>query len=382
MHIAYYCQHVLGIGHFHRSLAICRELATAHRVTLILGGPDVDVHASEFDILQLPGLEMDVNFKNLAPCRPGLSLDQTKERRKEELFTWFATHRPDIFLVELYPFGRKAFRFELDPVLDAIRSGTLSPCRCYVSLRDILVDRPDDRLKFEQRVVSTLNGRFDGLLVHADPRVVTLDETFGRMADIRIPINYTGFITRKPAANSRRRLRQQLGLTQGQRLITVSIGGGNVGHELLDAAMAASSFLAPTTYRMQLFTGPYFPPDRYDELERSLPMGVRLSRFTDDFPGWLEASDLSISMAGYNTSMNLLIAGIPALVFPFDQNREQRHRIGKLLPYAAITLIEIEDLQPQRLAELIARQSWLPRYATDIDLDGVENTRAIIEHRG
>jgi predicted glycosyltransferase len=30
MKIACYCQHVLGIGHFHRSLEICKALAVHH----------------------------------------------------------------------------------------------------------------------------------------------------------------------------------------------------------------------------------------------------------------------------------------------------------------------------------------------------------------
>ena len=31
----------------------------------------------------------------------------------------------DLFIMDLYPFGRKAFRFELDPILHAIREKKL-----------------------------------------------------------------------------------------------------------------------------------------------------------------------------------------------------------------------------------------------------------------
>ena len=46
MKIVFYCQHVLGVGHFFRSLEICRALA-GHEVILVTGGPRFEV--------QLPG---------------------------------------------------------------------------------------------------------------------------------------------------------------------------------------------------------------------------------------------------------------------------------------------------------------------------------------
>ena len=59
MRIFLYCQHVLGIGHFFRTLEICKALKN-HDVVLVSGGPVVDTplpdHVKE---LRLPGLMMD-----------------------------------------------------------------------------------------------------------------------------------------------------------------------------------------------------------------------------------------------------------------------------------------------------------------------------------
>ena len=380
MKIAYYCQHVLGIGHFHRSLAICQELAATHQVTLILGGPDVAFARNGIATFQLPGLQMDENFKNLHPCNPGLSLEQTREQRQAMLYSWFEQNRPDAFMVELYPFGRKAFRFELDPVLKGIATRDLAPCRCFVSLRDILVERPDDKEKFERRVVDTLNNYFSGVLVHADERLITLDKTFARIHDITIPISYTGFITRSHNTGDRERVRRHLALSEEQKLITVSIGGGNVGKGLLAGAIGAFAALNHDTYRMQLFCGPYFPENDFRQFQDSLPEGAVMERFTDEFPAWLAASDLSISMAGYNTSMNILTAGVPALVYPFSQNREQRCRTDILSKYADIITLTADDLEPRQLAGHIARQSRKPRYRTTINMDGAARTVQLLEN--
>ena len=54
-----------------------------------------------------------------------------------------AEKQPDIFIVELYPFGRSIFGFELDPVLADIRAGIFGAVRTVCSLRDILVEKKD-----------------------------------------------------------------------------------------------------------------------------------------------------------------------------------------------------------------------------------------------
>ncbi len=381
MKIAYYCQHVLGIGHYHRSLEICRALAKHHQVTLIVGGPEVRLESDAIGVYRLPGLQMDATFHNLAPTDSSTTLEEVREQRKQMLATFFARQSPEMFVVELYPFGRKSFRFELDPVLAAIRAGTLPPCRCYVSLRDILVERPTDREKFEERAIATLNRYFDGLLIHADPEIITLDETFGRVADIEIPRAYTGFVTSPPPGRSERsRWRKRLGLDEDDRLVVVSIGGGNVGGELLSACCEAQRQLeGAARCHMQIFTGPYFAADAFAQLEHRLPPRTTLSRFSHTFPAWLQAADLSISMAGYNTCMNIVQAGVPALVLPFAENREQLLRARRLAKKAPISILSPTALAPQPLSAAIWEHCHKPRHENTINLDGAQASRRILE---
>ncbi|MEN8190485.1 MAG: glycosyl transferase, partial [Thermodesulfobacteriota bacterium] len=107
MNICYYCQHVLGVGHFYRSLEICKALAVEHRVTMITGGPEVPCHAEEIDFFKLPGLQMDSVFSRLISCDSRRPVDDVKEERIRILLDLFSTTVFDAFIVELYPFGRK-----------------------------------------------------------------------------------------------------------------------------------------------------------------------------------------------------------------------------------------------------------------------------------
>ena len=74
-----------------------------------------------------------------------------------------------------------------------------------------------------------------------------------------------------------------------------------------------------------------------------------------------------------------LAAGVPALMLPFEQNREQRLRIEKLTDSGSIHMLEPEDLATKQLAQAILYHSSMGRYTTRIDLNGAVNTLKFIE---
>jgi predicted glycosyltransferase len=73
--------------------------------------------------------------------------------------------------------------------------------------------------------------------------------------------------------------------------------------------------------------------------------------------------------------MNILAANVPALIWPFAENQEQRLRAESLADKAAVRALEDADLVPDRLAGLMEEMiSSARRSAVRIDLDGAENT--------
>jgi predicted glycosyltransferase len=320
-------------------------------------------------------LGMDPDFSRLESDSGFGTVEEIKATRKQALYDLFLRECPDLFMVELFPFGRKAFGFELIPVLDAMRQKKLSPSRVVCSLRDVLVEK-NDTLAYETRVIAALNQWFDALLIHSDPLVVKLDETFSRMTDIRIPVGYTGFVTPKPQKGDRAAIRHKLGMHRDSRLIVASAGGGKVGFVLLDAVIRAfGMFSLDADIRLQVFTGPFMADDAVRRLKEMGTDRIKISRFTTDFPAWLSAADLSVSMAGYNTCMNILAAGVPSLVWPFAQNREQRLRAGRISDMGGMRILEDADLEPDHLADLMSRvlKDGI-RSGASIDLDGAVHT--------
>ena len=380
MKIFFYCQHVLGIGHLFRSLEICRALS-AHEVVLITGGPPIAMDLPEnVRSFHLPELQMDSGFKGLSSPDQQLSVEQVIERRKQDILALFETEKPDIFLVELYPFGRKAFRFELDPVLEAIAENRRASCKVICSVRDILVEKEDQR-RHEDRALKTLNQFFDAVLVHSDPRLIKLEETFFRSDDLKIPIVYTGFISQPCPTGARKITRAQLGLDESQKLIIASAGGGSVGSVLLETVVEAFQHLSDGHQNyLRVYTGPYIAEKDFESLTRAAGQRVFVGKFNADFLPFLAAADLSVSMAGYNTSMNILATRVRALVWPFSQNQEQVMRAGRLAEIGALKVISQQDLTPQRLAQLMDRslaQNFSASF--DVDLNGANCTARWLE---
>lgn len=377
MKIIQYCQHVLGIGHLFRSLEICRALC-GHDVIMVTGGPQVDSDLpGHVRHVRLPDLQMNREFKGLYSSQKNTTLDQIKEQRQKRLFDLFKKEEPDVFLVELYPFGRKAFRFELDPVLQAISAERLPACRVVCSVRDILVEK-EDSAKHEARAVKTLNRYFDAVLVHADPILAQLDETFDQFDEIEIPVVYTGYIAPRPKPDAGPKIRQQLQIGADEFLIIASAGGGNVGGPLLETVVRAFEQLnVPKPCRLKVFSGPFLERENLGRLKKVAGQNVQIERFTPDFLSYLAAADLSVSMGGYNTTMNILASGVPALVWPFPQNREQRLRAGRLAEAGVLQVIDGEDLDPDRLAGLMEQMLASPKpRPAKFDLDGAVNTAA------
>jgi predicted glycosyltransferase len=164
-------------------------------------------------------------------------------------------------------------------------------------------------------------------------------------------------------------------------LIVASAGGGKVGLVLLDAVIRAfGRILLDADVRLQVFTGPFMDNEALRSLRQMGTDRIAVSRFTPDFPAWLSAADLSVSMAGYNTCMNILAARVPSLVWPFAQNREQRLRAGRISEMGGMSILEDADFEPDHLAALMRRiLTEGIRPGESVDLDGAIHTACWIQ---
>jgi predicted glycosyltransferase len=375
MNIIFYCQYVWGMGHLVRSLEFARALS-GHNVTLIAGGQKVEVDLPDHvQLVRLPVLTMDEKFTRLIPGDSGQSIEQIQQERKNRLYSLLEKKQPDLFIVELYPFGRSIFGYELEPLLADMRAGQFGHVKAVCSLRDILVEKKDPPA-YEERVLGKLNRYFDALLVHSDAGLLRLDETFTRVGDINIPLVYTGFITQHATPGAGSRMRRELKISPDQKLIVASAGGGRSGYRLLTSVIDACELLRERLpFRLEVFSGPFMDSEEYKKLSARSAPGFRIRRYTKRFLDYLSAADLSISLAGYNTCMNLLVTKVPALVFPYWRQQEQPMRADKIKKYLPMKVLNETEMQPASLSRHIAQMFQQNRIVdgVPIDLDGAAN---------
>jgi len=215
------------------------------------------------------------------------------------------------------------------------------------------------------------------LLIHSDPRFQRLEETFKSAGALACETHYTGFVMQAPPPRRPGRARKE-------PLIVVSIGGGRVGGELLECAIRASAILAPShPHRMLAFSGPFVTEDDWRRATDAAAVapGVTLERFHPRFLECLAEADLSISMAGYNTCMNMIATGVRSLVYPFTggDNEEQTTRARKLEELGVVKVLRSSDLTPAGLGQSIVRSLSAPRPgAAALDTNGVSRTAELL----
>ena len=194
----FYCQSVLGMGHLIRSAEIARGLAdNGFEVSFLYGGETAGglELPSSITVVNLPPIKSDAEFREIRAADGSRDLEEIKEERRRRILAEFARFRPQVLIIELFPFGRRKFAFELIPLLERISAGGRAT-KVVCSLRDILAPRRD-QARFEDQVCILMNRYFDLLLVHADPRFQRLEESFPSARRIECPIRYTGFVVQR-----------------------------------------------------------------------------------------------------------------------------------------------------------------------------------------
>lgn len=352
-------QHLLGIGHLQRIALIARALAEAGAEVVVLSGgvpwPGLDVGGAR--LVQLPPLRTaDASFGTLLDQAGNPLDDALRAARRRLVLDTLADWRPQLVLIETWPFGRRALRFELEPLVEAARALRPRPVLA-VSIRDIIAAKPDAARR--QAIVETLHAAFDLVLVHSDPRFIRLEASFPEAPALAPMLRYTGFVTALSSVEN----------AQPTGEIIVSAGGGAAGAALLQAAKAARRLSRFAASPWRLIAGRNLPEAEFAALAEDLPPGMALDRHRADFPALLAGARVSVSQAGYNTALDLLQAGVAAVLVPFAEHgeTEQSVRAARMQALGLATLVPEAALTPARLAAAIDAAQPPPSVAFDLD---------------
>lgn len=391
--ILFYCQNLLGMGHLVRTRELIRELAKSFQVCLIDGGQKVAGFElpPAVEVVQLPMIQVVVSeshqvSKQLQVVGSTMTLEEAKEFRKQLLIQTYEQFQPDCLITEGYPFSKnKALAFEMEPFLEHVKQSSY-PTKILCSLRDIIMVKEfTDRIWEEQRRCAFTDQYYDAILLHSDPTVHRFEDNLTQQIALSCPIHYTGYVVQSEPEVELPASDQAL-LNSSTPTIVVSIGGGRLGHDLLESVIQAAPLLAEQIpHRIVMFTGPLMEDAQYDRFVQCAQglSNLVIRRFTPNLMTFLQKADLSISLGGYNTTMNLLKTGVRAMIYPSNKDREQAIRAEKLEAMDLLKILFSDDLQPERLAQSIVNylaQEPSLRLDHPLQLKGAQETSKILQN--
>ncbi len=391
--ILFYCQNLLGMGHLVRTTELMRELVKTFQVCLIDGGQKIEGFdvPPEVEVIQLPTIQVEVSDslqvgKQLHVVGSTMDLEAVKEFRKETLIRVFDRFQPDCLITEGYPFSKnKALAFEMLPLLDHVKQ-TSPSTKVICSLRDIIMVKEfADRDYEEQRRCQFTNQYYDAILLHSDPSIHRLEDNISRASDLTCPVYYTGYVVQSEPKGVEVNMQDRVLLNEPKPMIVVSVGGGKLGHDLLESMIQAAPLLAQKIpHRIVIFTGPLMENSQYQYLNQ-LTQGQHnliLHRFTPSLISYLDKADLSISLGGYNTTMNILKTGVRAIVYPSNKDREQAIRAEKLERLGLLQILHPNELQKEVLSQKIVgylANDAPPILRHQLQLEGAKKASTILQ---
>ncbi len=392
--VLFFVQHLRGIGHLKRTAVLARTLARdGIEVDIISGGPpvpDLDIGAAGF--FQLPPVfSPDDSYSRLVDESGAPATPELRRRRRAQLLGHVLTRRPDMVIVEMFPFGRSQIRDDIVALLEAAR--VMRPRPWLVSsVRDILpAKRTPERY---QEMADDAEANFDYVMVHGDKDLIPFEASFPPAGRLGGKLRYTGSVTGSEAgAADRDAARTQKapggasGEGEGEREgegngeVVVSAGGGAFAKDLLEMALMARGLSRRSSLNWRLITGPNFEDGDFRALEAAAPAGVVIERTRRNFPELLRRAAVSVSQAGYNTVMDILTSGARAVVVPYLNGRqtEQSLRAECLASRGGVRALSGGAITPGALArEIDAAAAGAPANAAGIDLNGAAKSARLV----
>src|SRR4051794_13383187 len=359
-----YSQDGLGLGHLRRTSAIAGGLSATLPGTAVL--VVADSPAAGFfgavrnqDHLKLPSI-LKVGPGDWQPVSLPVDFGDVQAMRRDLLRAAVLGFRPDVLLVDHMPHGAMG---ELLPALEALRDSG-APTRVVLGLRDIL-DAPEV-VRHRWRVegaMDALERHYDRVLVYGSREGFDGAERYAFPPGGAAKLHHTGYLCANRQAGQHRargRARGRVGgrVRDDRAHIVAMVGGGADGYQVLRAVLDALPIVeAVRPCTALLLTGPFMPRASRQDLElRAKGLAVRVRESVRDLPPLVAAADVAVTMAGYNSSVEVLATGTPAVLVPRSgPSAEQRTRARLFAERGWVSTVDPDRLDAATLAGAVLR---------------------------
>ena len=419
---------LVGLGHFNRTGKLVREMVSSGLEVSVASGTfvDEDRFFAGARTIALPAYVFTAGSGDsftLGPDGTRTILPEFNERAQENArikahLDNIERRRPNILITEFWPFDRSALDREMESLLiaskmEAVKASTRlagDNSLRLISVRDVM-DTPNEenltpeeleaKAACEEWTVNMINDNYHAVLVHGDPRFISLSETFAAADKIKAEIIYTGYViddlSERAVANG------------NAAPFLVSCGSGVDGQEMIFSFLTAWEKLLEragddvrdlTSRPVHIICGPRFAGEHYenvcewaDDLRERFDIDICVEKYRTDFTSLLAKASFSLSLAGYNTTLETLAIGTPALFIPkyayargnIAFSLEQMYRLERLQEKGFASYAHPSDVQNAELFAGLLLKAYKEQTAPgacdkkpQLNFNGAKNTMAAI----
>ena len=367
--VFFHVQHLLGTGHFYRSVAIANSLAREGLSVVIVSGgmPLQNTRLENVTLLQLPPFRArGGEFADLVDEHDCRIDDSWRQHRMGILMEYWQRYRPSVLITESYPFARRMLRHELLQLLQSAQQESF--CKLAIcSVRDI--PQPKSMPGRNAEAIAVMERYYDHLLVHGDPSLATLTEIFPEAHRIAPMTHYTGYVDSSTGSDA---------ASPDRADVLVSTGGGATGLFLYLAAIEAAQLNKHLIWR--LLIGNYVSQSDYEAMCDSAGKNVIVERNRPDFQALLKASTVSVSQAGYNTAVDVVRSGAKCVLVPYagGKEKEQSIRAAKMANSGRVVVVPENLATGQALLDAVEKATNTVLPEVHWNFDGAEISTRLI----
>jgi predicted glycosyltransferase len=371
----------IGLGHMRRNSAIAAGLSklVPGISNLLLVGSSAGAYFDlppGADCIKLPSI-LKTGQNEWTPKSLNVPRHVARSLRSGLIVETVEAFAPDVFLVDHVPSG---LWDELIPALRRIKTAQ-NGTRVVLGLRDILGAPDDIRSRWEaDSVYDLIDEYYDEILIYGDKDIYDAARQYGLADRFADRITYCGFIHFAGAPLTRAEARKRLELDD-QLVVTMTAGGGHDAFPVMDFALRSLSGTSFAGKHFNIITGPLMPEkDRLKIVELATAIGATVIVSTPHVQTHLAASDVIVTMGGYNTMMEAAVTGVPTIVIPrTGPSAEQRIRAQLFQTKGLAEYIDLEYNTPADfLRAFAAATTETHRTATRLTFDGISNAAAAL----
>ncbi len=382
LRIAIYSQDGFGLGHMRRTCSIAWEIYRLRSEASILTFSDSQLGqffpiSPHHDYIKLPSIAKD-SPGNWQATHLRMSFPEILHFRQQLISYALLNYAPDIFLVDHMPQGAMG---ELLPALEAINNSRIHT-QVVLGLRDIL-DSPEVTINRWQ-----IEGAYEALeRYYARILVFGMQDVYDVAEKYQLPkrearkVYYCGYVTNLDTESNAHNIRARYLADKSidTRLIVVMAGGGADAYPMMSTLVEAlPKVLEDQPCILAVITGPFMPAELIADLNRrAAQLPIYMMESVDDSLSYISAADLVISMAGYNTSVEILRMRTPAILIPrAGPSAEQRTRARLFSDKHWVDMIDPDELTPDNLSQRISYHLRHPIASNPNDLPNLQGAAA------